>query len=154
MEKLFFDNGLNFSCQQCSYCCRFEGGVVRLSKDDLTNLAQWANLSEENFIKVYCRYIENDKGEVFLILKVLKDGTCIFWDKELCNGKGGCQAYEARPIQCSTFPFWTNILKDEKSWESAAETCPGINIGSHHTKEEILENLNKYNNRIPIKKSE
>jgi len=51
--------------------------------------------------------------------KVLNEHECIFYDKDI----NGCSIYEARPIQCRTFPFWDyyknriDELKDE---------CPGI----------------------------
>lgn len=142
---------IKFSCRQCSWCCRFEGGVVRLSKEDLENLCAWSNLTEDQFKKVYCRTAEDDSGNRWLILKTLQNGDCIFWKKDLCDGKGGCECYSARPVQCSTFPFWTDILKDRESWNREALHCPGINFGKTHTAEETAAELEKYKKRIPLK---
>ncbi len=148
----FYKDGLKFECNGCSWCCRFEGGVVLLSENDLERLADFSGLKKEEFIQVYCRYEENDSGEKFLVLKVLSNGDCIFWNKELFDGKGGCDCYEVRPVQCSTYPFWTKILTNRKSWEKEAEKCPGINCGTLRTKEEIEEQLELYRGRVPLKK--
>jgi hypothetical protein len=44
---------------------------------------------------------------------------CIFYDRD----SNGCKIYDARPIQCRTFPFWDYYKKrvDELKLE-----CPGI----------------------------
>ncbi len=139
-----------FECKQCGWCCRFEGGVVLLSKEDLQRLSDWAQLTKEQFIKVYCRTICDNKGKNYLILKTLSSGDCIFWKKELCGGKGGCEAYTARPVQCSTYPFWTKILSSEENWNEQAKNCPGINCGKEHSQEEIQSELKKYQARIPL----
>ncbi|MCR5217099.1 YkgJ family cysteine cluster protein [Treponema sp.] len=141
---------IKFSCQQCSWCCRFEGGVVRLSQDDLDRLCKWAELKEEQFKKVYCRSIEDNQGKNWLILKTLQKGDCIFWDQSLCQGKGGCQCYIARPLQCSTYPFWPEIIKDKESWNKQGQKCPGINCGQVHPTEEINEEVKKYCERKPL----
>ncbi len=148
----FYRNGLKFECNGCSYCCRFEGGVVLLSEDDLNRLAVHENLTREQFIQVYCRYETDDSGKTFLILKTLSNGDCIFWNKDLCGGKGGCSCYEARPVQCSTYPFWTKILSSEEAWNAEAAKCTGINCGPLHTKEEIEEQLKLYKERLPLEK--
>ena len=37
-----------------------------------------------------------------------------------------CEVYEARPIQCRTFPFWPRNLKTPEAWHEAARECEGI----------------------------
>ena len=152
--ETFYDDGLNFECNGCSYCCRFEGGVVLLSKEELFALAEFTNLTAEQFIKVYCRFIQHENGTEYLILKTLQNGDCIFWNSELFNGKGGCECYEARPSQCSSYPFWEKILSSKISWEKEKSKCPGINCGKKITSEEIKNQLEKYRNRIPLTKSD
>lgn len=152
MEE-FYKNGLDFSCQNCGYCCRFKGGVVRLSQEDLENLSIETQLTKEQFIQVYCRYLEDDFGRKFLCLKTLISGDCVFWDKNL-GESGGCEVYKSRPIQCSTFPFWTQILSSKETWQRQAEKCPGINKGNHFSYEKICQELLKYQKRIPLEKEE
>lgn len=139
----FIENGLNFSCQRCSCCCGKEPGFVYLSQTDLTNLCLWFKLSEGDFIKKYCRTIPYYDGTEVLCLKEKENYDCILWDN-------GCTAYKARPIQCSTYPFWSKILSSEFMWKEEESSCPGINKGKLWKKEEILEQLNKYKNNKPI----
>ena len=153
MNDKFYDDGLRFECNGCSYCCRFEGGVVLLSEEDLERLARHEKLTAEQFKKVYCRYEENDSGEKYLVLKVLSNGDCVFWNKDLCGGKGGCSCYEARPVQCSTYPFWTKLLSSEESWKNEEAKCPGINKGMLHSKKEIESQLALYKERTPLKEN-
>ena len=145
MEEAFYSDGLDFSCRQCSFCCCGFPGVVLLSQNDLDRLAKWADLTNEHFIAVYCRWMESDDGKKYLSLREKKNMECIFWDK-------GCSAYQARPTQCRTYPFWTSVLKDRESWQKESQDCPGINSGSHHSKEEITEQLELYQSRKPIVK--
>ena len=146
----FYEDGLKFECNGCSYCCRFEGGVVLLSENDLQRLSRHENLTREQFIQVYCRTATDDSGKTFLILKTLSNGDCVFWNKDLCGGKGGCSCYEARPVQCSTYPVWTKILSSEENWKNEEAKCPGINKGALHSKEEIEGQLAAYKARLPL----
>mgnify|MGYP000993850290 CR=1 FL=1 len=127
----FFSNGLNFSCKQCSYCCRHEPGFVYLSKNDLTKLCTWFKLNAVDFCKKYCRWVYYYDGTEVLCLQEKENYDCIYWDK-------GCIIYEARPVQCKTYPFWSTILKDKETWDNEADFCPGINKGTLHSAEEIL----------------
>ena len=145
MEDVFYSDGLDFSCKQCSFCCCGFSGVVLLSEHDLERLAQWADLTNEQFIAVYCRWIESDDGKKYLSLREKKNMECIFWDK-------GCSAYQARPTQCRTYPFWTSVLKDRESWQKESQDCPGINSGNHHTQSEIDQQLELYKSRVAITK--
>ena len=145
-KEVFYKDGLKFECNNCSRCCRFEGGVVFLSSQDLQRLADWAELSCEQFIQVYCRHVQDDKGQTFLTLKTLASGDCIFWDKNI----PGCQAYNARPTQCSTYPFWTKVLGSREQWDKEKNVCPGINEGCLRSCEEIEEQLKLYQSRIPM----
>jgi len=139
MEEPFYKDGLKFSCRQCSYCCCGFPGVVRLTREDLLRLVEWSQLTEEQFLQVYCRRVENDDGSTFLSLRDLSNNSCILW------GDGGCSAYQARPIQCRTYPFWKSVLESEASWMEESRTCPGINKGVLHSREEIEAQLSKMN---------
>ncbi len=142
LKKEFCD-GLNFSCQQCSFCCKGFPGVVLLSQSDLERFAKWADVTCDQFILMYCRWVPSEDGLEYLSLRERKNLECIFW-------KNGCEAYEARPVQCRTYPFWTNVLKNKETWSNEGQDCPGINKGLHHSIEEIETELDKYQARIPI----
>lgn len=145
MSNDFFYNdrkekGLRFECRRCSACCRYDPGTVSLSENDLSKLIVWSGLERDDFIEKYCRWVEisrcGDVAEERLCLKEKPGYDCILWDK-------GCTAYDARPLQCSSFPFWDYLVKDERLWENQAGECPGINQGQIHSHEEILSWLKK-----------
>ncbi|WP_428768175.1 YkgJ family cysteine cluster protein [Treponema sp. HNW] len=143
MNDPFYAKGLCFSCKRCSHCCRIDPGCVCLSKSDLTNLCKWFNLKEAEFIRLFCRFVYNSQGKEVLSLKEKPDYDCILWDK-------GCTAYGARPLQCSTYPFWPFILESRQSWDKEAAYCPGINTGELHTAPAIEKNLALYRHNIPL----
>ncbi|MCL2185117.1 MAG: YkgJ family cysteine cluster protein [Treponema sp.] len=141
-KEPFFAKGLNFSCQRCSACCRYDAGFVFLSETDLEKLTSLLKMERENLKKVYCRWVTDWDGERVLSLKEKANKDCIFWDS-------GCTVYESRPLQCITFPFWSSIVDSPDCWEVAASGCPGINYGKLHTKEEI-DNCIKLRKSQPI----
>ena len=69
---------------------------------------------------------------------------CVLWGTE------GCLAYEARPVQCSTYPFWSWVLESRESWEQEAKSCKGINCGKLRSLQEIDEQKFLYDHNLPI----
>lgn len=52
--------------------------------------------------------------------------ACIFLkDSKLCS------IYQVRPVQCSTYPWWPELLTDA-AWEDEATRCEGINHETAH----------------------
>lgn len=139
----FYKNGLKFSCQQCSCCCRHEPGFVYLSEKDLTKILMQFNIERESFIKEHCRWVPYYDGTEVLCLNEKENNDCCFWDN-------GCTIYQARPVQCRTYPFWDFILKNKNEWKECAKDCPGIDKGETHSYDEILEKLLEYRHNEPI----
>jgi Fe-S-cluster containining protein len=127
-EKLFYAGGLRFSCICCSDCCRLEPGMVFLRKKDVERLVYQLKMGYVDFIETFCRWVPSGCGREQLSLKEKSNYDCIFW-------KEGCTVYEARPLQCSTYPFWPSILASEKTWNSTI--CPGMGKGKMHCFKEI-----------------
>ena len=144
----FYEDGLDFSCARCSHCCTTEPGYVYLSSEDLKLLLDFTKLPKDEFISQFCRWVGYYDGTEVLCLKEKKNYDCILW------GEGGCTAYSARPVQCRTYPFWTNVLKSASSWNQEKSDCPGINCGKKHSYEEIKENLALYEQNKPISRGE
>ena len=142
----FYDNGLRFSCIRCSACCRFESGYVFLSRKDVNSLKAALNMGYEDFTKVYCRWIPSANGELQLSLKEKSNYDCVFWD-------GKCTVYEARPLQCRSFPFWQSIISNKTGWETSAKSCPGMNKGTFYSKESIKKWLAARQNEPIITRS-
>ena len=122
---------LPFECTSCGKCCQTQGSVW-MSPLETRNAAQLLNLSTEAFISEYASHIlsaDDDHDDhdsttttttttaqvkqVWIQLKNDPTGTaCVFLqdDKK-------CRIYEARPVQCSTYPFWTNVMESEAAWD-------------------------------------
>jgi Fe-S-cluster containining protein len=129
-KELFYADGLRFSCKRCSSCCRYDQGFVFLSQKDVNKLSSALKMDANGIIKAYCRWVTDRNGDKALSLKEKSNNDCILWD---C----GCTVYQARPLQCVTFPFWDSITASEQCWEIAANSCPGMNSGELHTRAEI-----------------
>ena len=130
----FYDRGLYFSCKRCSACCRFESGFVFLSRNDVSALKAELKLGNEEFFKLYCRWVPSLNGNLRLSLKEKTNFDCIFWSLE--RG-GGCLVYEVRPLQCRAFPFWASVVFNEENWRMAAGNCLGMDQGDYHSPDSI-----------------
>jgi uncharacterized protein len=136
MENTFYDKGLRFSCSRCSKCCRHDPGFVFLSYTDLHRLIAFFRLDARQFIETWCRSVDLGIAKR-LSLKEKKNYDCIFWGDE------GCIAYSARPLQCSSYPFWEPHLSSLQEWSALSAECPGVGQGKLHTREEIEQWLIK-----------
>lgn len=144
-EELFYASGLRFSCKRCSACCRYDPGFVYLSEEDLKKLTFALKLDKNRVLSQFCRWVTDWNGDLSLSLKEKSNKDCIFWDN-------GCTVYEARPVQCITFPFWQQLVTSSAAWETAGSGCPGINSGLIHTKEKIGQYLELRNSEPILKK--
>lgn len=133
MEDCFYENGLRFQCQRCSACCRGEPGYVFLQADDVQRLSRRFGLDTRAFLERYCRIVDMGLERLYS-LKEKKNNDCEFWDD-------GCSLYEDRPVQCSSYPFWAQILGSEADWAAESGQCPGMGRGRLFSKAEIEERL-------------
>jgi Fe-S-cluster containining protein len=110
-----FDTG---ACATCGgRCCIGESGNIFVSQGEIEKIIALLEIDIATFYKEYLV----KKGYKFS-LKERRFGDshdCIFFDRDA----GGCQIYEARPLQCRTFPFW-DYYKDRI--EELKAECPGI----------------------------
>ena len=124
-----------FQCQKCAKCCQLKGDVL-LTKQEISDIANFLNISEKSFISQYCYIIEKEESILISIKHQPHDNSCIF----LKNNR--CIIYDVRPIQCSTYPFWTFLLNDEIKWQNEKKLCPGIGKGKKISKRK-LDSLEK-----------
>ncbi|HOX33865.1 MAG TPA: YkgJ family cysteine cluster protein [Spirochaetales bacterium] len=134
MDDPFYAEGLRFACARCSSCCRGGPGFVFLAKSDLSRLLGFLHLAFPAFYRDYCTLVDTGMG-MALSLAEKANYDCVFWTAD------GCSAYEARPIQCSTYPFWPSLLDARESWEEEAAHCPGIGRGELRTRRFIEDRL-------------
>lgn len=133
MAIKWYKGGLRFECTGCGNCCTGEPGYVWVTREDIRHIAEyleredgWLNKNEVR--RAGFRYSLTEKP----------NGDCIFLQKKE-NGQRGCVIYPVRPLQCRTWPFWTENLKTPDDWAEAGEKCPGMNNGKQYTFEQIEE---------------
>lgn len=134
MSAPFWNSGLRFECARCSACCRHEPGFVFLSANDLERLLAWSGLAFGVFFDTFIKTVDIGTGYA-LSLKETKENDCVLWKET------GCTAYEARPVQCSTYPFWHGVLQTPEDWNREALDCPGIGKGATISGDAIGERL-------------
>jgi Fe-S-cluster containining protein len=97
-----------------------------LSLKDLDCLAGALEMANDEFIKLYCRWISKGGGVECLSLREKSNFDCVFW-------KDGCSVYRSRPLQCRAFPFWPSIVRSSGAWNASAADCPGMGRGKLHS---------------------
>ncbi len=123
---MIYKDGYSFgfnplSCNSCEgNCCRGESGYIWVKYAEIERIANLLEMSLEEFVTMYLKKV----GHRFsLIEKRLSENDfgCIFFDEV----KRSCKIYEARPLQCKSYPFWDSYKNRENVKELRAE-CPGI----------------------------
>ncbi len=106
------------ACAACGgRCCTGESGNIFVRSEEIRALTLLLKMDEDVF---KTQYLEK-RGYKYSLKEKRHDISfdCIFYDRE----HHGCSVYEARPVQCRTFPFWDyyKTRVDELKLE-----CPGI----------------------------
>jgi len=138
-ENPWYSSGLSFECTQCGDCCSGPGeGYVWVTPQEIVALASAIGMSGqlEEFERKFTRKV----GELTSLVEY-SDGDCIFLDPK----SRGCSVYEARPVQCRTWPFWKSNVKSTRTWAQTAKSCPGCNHGQLYNLIEIKTRLKKDN---------
>jgi Fe-S-cluster containining protein len=123
MYNIIKKDGFNFafdtnSCFECQgNCCIGESGYVWVTPEEIKNISNFLNISEELFIsthlrKVSYRYSLKER-------EVDQSFECEFFD----STQKACKIYLVRPTQCRTFPFWDYF---KENIEEVTKECPGI----------------------------
>lgn len=127
--------GLRFGCTQCGNCCSGPPGYVLISDAEAKAFATHLSIPLDDFLRDYTRILPEGRS---LIERHTEHGfDCVFLDRATIPGKAICGAYNARPAQCRTWPFWPSLVKSPVAWERAKHTCPGIDKGTHYTPVQI-----------------
>lgn len=112
----WYADGLNFGCTGCGACCTGSPGYVWVNAEEILAIAEHLGLSVEEFGKKYLRKLNGR----FSLIEHPVSYDCVFLKEKKCT------IYEARPLQCRTFPWWPQTLASEKEWLKGARTCEGI----------------------------
>jgi Fe-S-cluster containining protein len=130
-------DGMYFLCVKCGRCCGGAPGTVRFSRTERSAMSRALTLSETEFDLLYTW-----RKYGVLSLREKPNYDCVFLNTEHDGGK--CGIYESRPAQCRSFPFWPDVMESRSSWDYFALSCPGMNNGVLHGRDEITEILNSY----------
>lgn len=133
MSREWYASGLRFSCRGCGQCCRGPGGYVWVTESEARAMADRLGKSFEAFARHYLR-----RSGMRLALVDGPNGDCVF----LKDGKR-CTVYDIRPVQCSTFPWWPEVVRDQDSWNDEKRHCPGIGNGEVCPVEQIKAGIAK-----------
>jgi Fe-S-cluster containining protein len=133
-KEPWYAAGLAFTCTQCGNCCTGEPGYVWISEEEVGRLSAHLRMDAKEVVRKYCR---NISGKLSLRERKNLRGEhdCIFLEE--INGRRVCTVYEARPLQCRTWPFWDGNLVAPNSWNRAGQKCPGINKGRKFSRAQI-----------------
>ncbi len=115
---------LRFECTECGECCRQRGryAYVYVNEEECGELAAHLGLELAAFKKAHT-FIDEDGWRQLAI-----DGeACRFLD-----GDGRCTVYQARPVQCRTFPFWRELVGRNGFKAEAGRVCEGVGRGRRY----------------------
>lgn len=149
-EPWYARTGLRFTCTQCGNCCTGAPGYVWISREEISRLAAHLQISEQEVVKRYCRRVggkyslrehRNERGEYDCIFLKEEMTTSSQNGQEIRFTRRTCTVYPVRPLQCRTWPFWSEIVQSPERWERAGKRCHGINHGDRVFTREQVEAL-------------
>jgi uncharacterized protein len=109
---------MRFQCQKgCVACCE-QKGEVYLTRDDIARLAAHLGISRAEFRR---RYLCGTAP--LLRFRKQRHKACPFLQPD------GCSVHAIKPMQCSSFPFWPELLNSARERREAKKYCPGLGRG-------------------------
>ncbi|MGC4114127.1 MAG: YkgJ family cysteine cluster protein [Myxococcales bacterium] len=112
---------LRFECQGCGQCChtRGEAGFVVLTAEDQRRLAAHFRMPLAAFLEAFTATL----GEQVQLKEEPGRTACLLMEGTRCG------VYQARPLQCRTWPFWPEHLEPGAFEREVASFCPGAGKG-------------------------
>ena len=129
-KDVWYADVLRFRCTQCGDCCTGAEGYVWVNQAEIDAMAARLGLTPEAFEAKHVYRVGVRRS-----LKERRGGDCVLLDPHTRK----CTAYQERPRQCRTWPFWDSNLRSPGAWDEAAEACPGCNMGNLVPLEKIIE---------------
>jgi uncharacterized protein len=128
-SKPWYKDGLCFECTQCGDCCTGEPGLVLFTTEEGEAMAAQLGITLEDFLFVHgSKTTDEDLWQLNEFLSEYGHDCSLLGRDEA--GKTWCRAHAARPMQCRTWPFWPDNLRNKGAWEKAGSDCEGIGRGS------------------------
>ena len=133
-KEAWYSDGLRFECTQCGDCCSGSEGYVWVNQEEIDGMANRLGMDSAAFEEQFVKRVGVRRS-----LKERPGGDCVLLDPQTRK----CTAYEERPRQCKTWPFWQSNIRTPEAWAEAAQACPGCNKGDLVPLEQIVEQAAK-----------
>jgi len=130
----WWSEGVSFRCQGSGKCCSNHGrfGYVYLTLKERRGIARILKIPTQTFTKRYCKKTDN----FFHLINPANSKDCIFLKNKQCK------IYQARPIQCRTWPFWPEVMRRRRAWiRDVSFFCPGAGRGKKISENKIHKQL-------------
>ncbi len=101
---------IHYQCQRCANCCKWPGEVP-VTEEEVTQIARFMGLSEEDFVARFTTLCADRRG---LTLTEKPNGECILLDGI------DCRINPVKPRQCRDFPNKWNF----PGWRKLCEAIP------------------------------
>jgi len=131
---------LRFECTGCGKCCTQRGGYahVYVNGEEVAALASLLGVTAAKFRRRYTFVDEMGWRQLHF-----RDGACTFLDPATMQ----CLVYAARPVQCRTFPFWSEMI-GPRGWRAEAKAlCEGMARGAEVSRDEVLRAMSEMDAR-------
>jgi uncharacterized protein len=115
MTGPWYAEGLRFSCTGCGACCTGKGRVW-LTEADIMRLSTALKREPHEVVE---ELLERVEGR-WAMREDPNNGDCALLKEHRCT------AYEGRPRQCRTFPWWPSTLTSIAQWEEVRRVCEGV----------------------------
>ncbi len=138
-EPLYQREALRFECTGCGACCVASGDYyVYVTKNEIEKIGDFLGLSRAWFKRRYLQRLPDEGPEEGWVLAVSDDDLCVFLGKDR-----RCSVYSVRPAQCSSYPYWPEVVLRKSDWLRESRRCEGIGRGKIVSKKMIAALLEK-----------
>jgi len=132
-KEKWYNNGLAFYCRGCGNCCSGpDEGYVWVSAQEIKVIADFLKLPVEQLKKKFMRRV----GLRYSLIEKQPGKDCIFLSSTR-QGTKRCEIYPVRPLQCQTWPFWSQNLNKRDTWSGISQSCPGMDQGQWYDPDAI-----------------
>lgn len=117
-----------FKCTQCGKCCSFlDDAEVWVSPGEVSRMAGHLGVSDDAFMASFTQPTDLSGWRMLEAkqagpVSALTGDVCVFLDPLSLQ----CTIHTVRPLQCSTFPWWPELMHP-RVWQDVKENlCEGL----------------------------